>query len=99
MSVKKKNEIKPKTDEEIKRQIEGLTKMRLDLPRRSSFGDDNWGKIDAQIAVLKGERTPDYYYVDEHSDDYRDCDNDTWSDAELAQLWKEGRQKGDLFDS
>lgn len=89
---------KKRTQAEIDRQIEGLTKMKETLPRTSFFGDDNWEKIDAQIAVLKGEATPDDYYVDEHSEDYEDGDNDVWSDAEKAENWLNGEETEDLFE-
>lgn len=96
-NIKSQPMTKKRTQEEIERQIQGLLKMKETLPQKSFFGDDNWAKIDAQIAVLKGEATPDDYYIDEKSEDYEDGDNDVWSEAERAESWLNG-ERGDLFE-
>lgn len=93
-----KNERKPRTAEEIKRQVDGLLKMKDKLPRRNFFGGDNHAQIDAQIAVLQGRRKPDDFYQDEHADDYEDGDNETWSLAEQAEQWLNGFSQNDLFE-
>jgi hypothetical protein len=87
-----------RTQQEIDRQIAGLGNMKKTLPEFSVFGDENWAKIDAQIAVLKGKAEPNNYYRDEHSEEYQDGDNDIWSDAEMARLWLEGIETEDLFE-
>lgn len=87
-----------RTEEEIKRQIEGLEKMKTTLPHFSKFGDDNWKKIDAQVAVLKGEKKPDDYYQDETAEEFEDGDNDIWQAAEEAEQWLNGHNNEDLFD-
>jgi len=89
---------KPRTQPEIDIQIKGLEKMKETLPRKSFFGDDNWEKIDAMIAVLQGTKVPDDFYIDEHDEDYEDGDNDVWSDAERAERWKKGEEDEDLFE-
>lgn len=88
-----------RTEQEIKRQIEGLENEKKKLPEFSKFGDANWEKIDAQILVLKGEKKPDDYYQDENADEYEDGDNDIWSAAEEAEGWLLGHNKEDLFDT
>lgn len=87
-----------KTPEEIAAQIAGLEKMKLNIPPRSLFGDDNHGPIDAQIAVLKGEKTPKSFYVDESAEEYEPGDNDIYFDAEQAADWINGKVAGNLFD-
>jgi hypothetical protein len=87
-----------RTQAEIDRQIEGLTKMKDHLPEYSMFGDANWEKIDAQIAVLKGEAEPNDYYINEDGEDYEDGDNDVWSEAERASQWLDGEENDDLFE-
>jgi hypothetical protein len=84
--------------DEINRQIEGLAKMKKTLPKHSMFGDKNWEKIEAQIAILQGKATPDDYYQDESAEEFQDGDNDIWSDAERAQQWLKGDDDEDLFE-
>jgi hypothetical protein len=90
--------MKRRTEEEIQHQIEGLENMKKIVPERSFFGDENWKKIDAQIAVLKGNAVPNDYYRNEHDEDYNEGDNDIWSDAELAEQWLNGEEDNDLFE-
>jgi len=87
-----------KTQEEIDVQIKGLEQMKETLPPKSFFGDDNWGKIDAQISVLKGESVPDDYYVDESTEEYVDGDNDIYWAADDAKYWLDGNTDEDLFE-
>ena len=87
-----------KTDAEIQLQIEGLKKMKDNLPKFSVFGDNNHAPIDAQISVLEGKRKADYYYEDETSDEYNDGDNEVYFAAEKAEEWLNGKIKEDLFE-
>lgn len=87
-----------RTQVEIDRQIEGLKKMKGTLPEHSVFGGNNWDSIDAMIAVLKGEKKPDYYYQDEHAEEFEESDNEIWSDAERANEWLQGNETEDLFE-
>lgn len=87
-----------KTQEETQAQIKGLEKSKLSIPKKSLFGDDNHGAIDAQIAVLKGERTPNFYWVDETAEEYEDGDNDIFLAADKADEWMNGQVDGNLFD-
>lgn len=88
-----------KTQQEIDEQIKGLIKSKDTLPRHSMFGDDNWGKIDAQISILNGSKVPDWYYVDESAEEYNDGDNDTYFAASDAADWMKGDREENLFDS
>jgi len=88
---------KPRTKEEIAVMVEKLEKIKQSLPEHSAFGDNNWEKIDAQIAVIKGEKYPDDYYVDESSEEYQDGDNELWSDAEQAEQWLNGKIDDEEF--
>jgi hypothetical protein len=91
------NKIK-RTPDEIAAQIAGLKKEKERIPEFSSFGDKNWKKIDAQIAVLEGKRKPDFYYEDESAEEFIDGNNDVWSAACEAEDWLNyGRE--DLFDN
>lgn len=89
---------KIKTQAEIKAEIAGLERMRKALPEYSKLGDKNWEKIDAQIAVLKGESDPDDFYMDEHSEDFTDGDNDVWSEADRAERWMLGEESESLCE-
>ena len=44
------------TEKQVKAEIERLTEMKPNVRHHTSFGDDNWGKIEAQIMVLAMER-------------------------------------------
>lgn len=50
---------KPKTDAQIAAEIEALGALKPRVPAFSSFGDNNWAAIDAQIAVLTERLTQD----------------------------------------
>lgn len=93
-----KRTTKPRTQKEIDAQIEGLKKMKMTLPQFSVFGDDNWGRIDAQLDVLEGEKDADDFYIDETSDEYEEGDNDNYHGAVEAEEWMNGERDEDLFE-
>lgn len=78
-----------RTKEEIDRQIDGLNKMRSNLPEYSRFGDNNWENIDAQIDVILGVTT---------LDDYDESKGSLFSAAMDAERWRDGDNNEDLFD-
>jgi hypothetical protein len=82
-----------RTAEEIEKQVLGLQKMKSTLPKVNFFGDDNWEKIDAQVAVLKGEKTADEF-IEEDSDE----ENEVYADALQAEEWLHGETDNDLFE-
>jgi hypothetical protein len=86
-----------RTQEEINVQIEGLKKEKEKVPETSNFGDKNWEKIDAQIAVLEGKKTPDDYYEDESAEEFEDGDNDIWMAATDAENWLGGHSNDNLY--
>lgn len=47
------SEYTSKTQEEVKKQIAVLIKIKPKVPQYSAFGDDHWAAIDAQIKVLE----------------------------------------------
>lgn len=79
--------------EEIERQILGLQNMKNTLPKFNFFGDDNWAGIDAQVQVLKGEKTSDEF-IEEDSDE----ENEVYADALQAEHWLHGETNEDLFE-
>ena len=78
-----------RTREEIDRQVEGLSKMRSNLPERSMFGDNNWENIDAQIDIILGVTT---------LDDYDESEESLFSAAMEADGWRDEAINEDLFD-
>lgn len=64
------------TKEQIKEAIDLNRKLRMKLPQRSFFGDDNWQSIDTQIQMLeaasKGIQV-DRSYGEDEVDAIRDC--------------------------
>lgn len=78
-----------RTQEEINRQIEGLKKMKENLPETNFFGDNNWEVIDAQIDILQGG---DY-------EDYQEADYAIEAAAYDATGWLEGDIDEDLFET
>ena len=81
----KKKSAKPRTTSEIKRQIDGLAKMRKSLPRTNFFGDDNWDSIDAQIETLQGKNP----FIKSDA---------VYMEVERAKEWMAGRENEDLFE-
>lgn len=79
-----------RTEEEKQRQIEGLENLKKTLPEYSRFEDANWEAIDAQIAIIKGEKK------------YEDFDDEEDENIEIrayaAQQWLEEPDEDDLFE-
>jgi hypothetical protein len=89
---------KKRTEEEIKRQIDGLKKMKETLPEHSIFGNNNWEAIDAQLDILEGKKEKEDFYINETSDEYEDGCNDIYFEAEKAESWLDGETNEDLFE-
>jgi hypothetical protein len=85
-----------KTPEQIKRQIEGLEKMKLWLPPYSKFGDPNHEIINAQVSILDGTNELDD--IEEGDWDEMDEDNKIFRGAEEAVNWLEEDDAEDLFE-
>lgn len=81
-----------RTQEEIKRQIDGLEAMKEWLLEYSHFGDPNHLGIDAQIDVLKGEADVEDFLDGNENEDY------IFSEAERAETWLDGIDNEDLFE-
>ena len=71
------------TKAQATKELRELKKLRGMIPPRSAFGDDNIGKIDAQIDVLENELT-------ENQIDYKYIDFDIHDDAIYARQWLDG---------
>lgn len=84
-----------RTQEEIKRQIEGILSEKSSLPEYSHFGDPNHAIADAQISILDGSRDLSDY--DEGDWDEMDEDNKIYRGAEQADEWLQGNDDEDLF--
>lgn len=78
-----------RTPEEIEKQVLGLQEMKKTLPQINFFGDDNWEKIDAQISVLKKEKT---------IDDFDEEEEELYNSVAMADEWLCGFYNEDLFE-
>lgn len=78
-----------RTKEEIDFQIKGLEKSKETVPEYSAFGDNNWEQIDAQISIIKEEKTIEDF--DEESDEI-------YFAADLAVQWLNEEYDSNLFD-
>ena len=78
-----------RTAEEIKKQIDGLKKMRETLPEYSFFNDNNWEKIDAQIAIVSGKEMYSYYEDADDAVESSAYDADAWLNADGESLIEE----------
>jgi len=86
-----------RTPEEVKKQIEGLTKMKEWLPSHSMFGTPNHDCIDAQIELLEGKKDIDDF---EEADDPEEDDEQHLYNAALeAEQWMNGEREEDLFET
>lgn len=84
-----------RTQQEIKRQIEGLENEKQTLPEYSHFGDPNHLVIDAKISILDGSNKLSDY--DEGDWDNMDEDNKIYRGAEEADNWLQEDDDEDLF--
>lgn len=84
-----------RTQEEIKRQIEGLEKMKTWLPEYSGFGTPNHELIDAQISIIDG--SCELSGIDEGDFEEMDAQNKVYRGAEEAEVWLDGNWD-DLFE-
>ena len=87
--------MKKRTQEEINRQIEGLTKMKDTLPEYSKLGNLNHKIIDAQILFLKEENLPEEW---EDELDWGDELEEILTEAQEAIYWLSGEREEDLFE-
>lgn len=90
-----------RTQEEIDAQIAGLEDMKSWLPEYNIFNDPNWKKIDAQIDVLRGERTASDYEDGLTNEDFEDdiADAQIFRAAEEAEDWLNGVGEESLFET
>jgi len=79
-----------RSNKEIDLQIEGLLSEKRLTPEYSMFGEPNHAIIDAQIEILKGEKTLDDFPFDEG--------NEIYKKAERATLWLSGDYKKNLYN-
>lgn len=84
-----------RTEEEKLDQIAGLEEEKKNVSERSLFDNPNHLMIDAQISVLKGEKT---------ADDYAPLDDDTETDeaqvfdaSTEAKYWLNGQREENLY--
>lgn len=85
-----------RTQEEIKRQIDGLLKMKTWLPSHSTFGTPNHEIIDAQISIIDGSSV--LSDIDEGDFNEMDAQNEVYRGAEEAEMWLDGDMTDDLFE-
>ncbi len=70
-----------KTQSEIDKQIEALENEKTELPEFNYFGDNNYHRIETQIAVL----------LDDLSSDDLDSDDENYIHALEAEDWLAGQ--------
>ena len=78
-----------RTQEEINKQVLGLSKMKEELPCFNFFGENNHEPIDASISILQGRSTYEDYADDEYGIE---------SMAYQTRDWLEGDFEEDLFE-
>ncbi len=97
--AKPKKKPVPKTDVQIKAEIKALEEIKPRVRRTSFFGEDNWEKIDAEIAVLKEDLDEDAIYDRWPADD-EGGDNPPELDSALtARRWMDGDESEGLAES
>jgi hypothetical protein len=95
-----RNKMKTRTQEEIRRQVDGLKKEKERLPEYSMFGDNNHAATDAAIEVLEERRlASDYEEYDESIHSFPEDDIEHVRQMALrAEDWLDGYTNDDLFD-
>ena len=81
-----------KSEEQIKKQIEALEKIRPNVRPYSAFGDDNLAALDAQIKVLKDDMDNDDIW-DEWPEE--EADLHTRDSAFEARRWPDDEAESD----
>lgn len=90
-----------RTQEEINNMKAAIARQRERLPERNVFGDNNWEKLDAMVAVLDdpllwdNDAIFDRYGGDNTADDYDERDDELAN--ELLQIvdWLDGQIEAD----
>lgn len=72
-----------RTKDEIEAQAYELEAMKPTVRQYSHFGDDNWARIEAQIAVLREN-------LSEREIEDRYLDGGVYDEAMLARAWMNG---------
>jgi len=82
------------TAEQIAAEAKKLREMKLKIPRRNAFGDDNWEVVGAQIEVLESNLSYDLmanrWGDTAAEEDYSEHVYDSASDA---RRWMDGEEK------
>lgn len=81
--------MKKPTEKQIGMEIAKLRAMKPSVRRYTTFGDDNWAKIDAQIQALEEGMTDEDTY-DEWPDNSQ---GDVRYNAQDAIFWANGKEK------
>jgi len=85
--AKTKKKPEPKTDKQVKAEIEKLREMKPFVRQFTAFGDNNHDRIDCEIKALEDDMDDDATY-DEWPDD--EADADSRSSAQFAIAWRDG---------
>lgn len=75
----------PRSPKEIDAEIEALEGCKSYAPARSSFGEDNHGNLDLQIAFLRGDIDPDGVEFDDYTPEEQDV-------IMSAKYWQDGEE-------
>lgn len=82
------------TVEQIKAEVDALTKMKPTVRRFSALGEDNHASIDAQVQVLADlmsrEKIYDLWETEDEEDEDGNEDNCVLDCALLARSWLDG---------
>jgi len=78
-----------RSKEEIEKAIKDLQTMRKNMPHYSMFGDNNHAALDAQIAILKGEKK---------YSDFENAESYIEGEAYATEEWLTNKNADPLYD-
>jgi hypothetical protein len=87
-----------KTAVQVKAEIKALEAIKPKVPHHSGFGDDNYAKIDAEVAVLREDLDEDAIYSRYEGED-PDAEPPPELDCALhARRWMDGEEDEGLAE-
>ena len=81
---------KPRTEKQIRAEVEILQEMKPKIRHYSGFGEDNHAMVDAQIRVLKDKMTDDQIWDAWPTEEK---DTEIRLNAQEAMRWAKGEEK------
>ena len=91
--------MKPRTVQELEKEVHALEALKPRVRRFSKFGDDNHAAIDAQIKVFREDLSEEDIYKEWEDPDNYDANRYLIDSALVAAAWRDGESEDGLAPS